>query len=159
VAQAQALLARPVAVAEVEVYVGHFVDQIRFVLTNGTTLKFGPDGGSKQESWVVPTGEWVTWVKVRQGGSLDSVQFFTNRGSGSPQYGGQGGKKAIFHVARGNEIISLVRDEGAEVAPPLIGIGEKEHDTRLLSEMFAETAAPSSNIKESHDASPLRAAL
>jgi hypothetical protein len=138
-AAAAAEAAIPVAIAKIQVYVGHYVDQIRFVLSNGETVNFGPEGGTMQEEYVVPAGEWITWIKVRQGEHLDSIQFYTNRGKSSPFYGGPGGRKAIFHVKRGNEVIGLTRSAGAdEVSPPVKGIDEQLHRALIVTETSAD---------------------
>ena len=114
----------PPTVKQVVVFAGQFVDQIHFVLSNATVLKYGDEGGDSQQPWKVPDGEWITWVKVRQGGNLDSIQFFTNRGNSSPVYGGQGGRKQIFHVDREHQMFGLERSDG--LAAPITGIVQFE---------------------------------
>lgn len=111
----------PPSVDQVVVYAGQFVDQIQFVLSNSTVLKYGEDGGDVQPPWKVPAGEWITWAKVRQGGNLDSIQFYTNRGNSSPVYGGPGGRKQIFHVDREHQLLGLERS-GETMSAPVTGI-------------------------------------
>jgi len=111
----------PLSVEQVVVYAGQFVDQIQFVLSNSTVLKYGEHGGDVQPPWKVPAGEWITWAKVRQGGNLDSIQFYTNRGNSSPVYGGPGGRKQIFHVDREHQLLGLERS-GETMSAPVTGI-------------------------------------
>lgn len=135
----------PLAIQEIKVFSGHFVDQIQILLNNGTVIKYGADGGELQQPpFVVPVGEWITWLKVRQGGNLDSIQFYTNRGTSSKSYGGPGGSKKIFHVSRGNELIGLHRDESG-VAQPITGIEEQLHKQAIL----VHTSATAGNARMS----------
>lgn len=118
----------PAATVQLRVYAGHFVDQVRFVLSNGTVTKFGEDGGQLQPVFTVPEGEWITWIKVYQGSNLDGIQFYTNRGSSSEQFGGSGGKKHVFHVDKGSEVFGLDFAPGsgsAAFAPPIVGIQQR----------------------------------
>jgi len=116
------------------------------VLSNGEVVKFGPEGGVMQEEFTVPPSEWITWIKVKQGEHLDSIQFYTNRGTPSPFYGGPGGRKAIFHVKRGNEVIGLARiNDGEAVSPSIKGIEEQTHRALIITETAGGGSSSSSN--------------
>lgn len=115
----------PSRISQVIVSAGHYVDEIRIVLFNGTERSFGAQGGTEQKPFDIPDGEWLTWIKVWQGSYLDGIQFFTNKGTASPKYGGEGGRKLIFHVDKGREIAGLVRDEEG-IASPIQNIVEQD---------------------------------
>jgi hypothetical protein len=57
--------------------------------------KYGGDGGKEQE-WEVPEDEQIVRVEGRAGARIDRLQFFTDKGTASPVFGGKGGKPFAF---------------------------------------------------------------
>ncbi len=73
------------------------VDSIRLFYgkSGAAGNKYGGDGGKEQE-WEVPEDEQIVRVEGRAGERIDRLQFFTDKGTASPVFGGKGGKPFVF---------------------------------------------------------------
>lgn len=82
-------------IREIEGRDGFYIDRIKVKTVNGTEEESSPSiggNGGGPYKWTVPDGEYIIKVEYRQGSWLDGVTFITNKGSRSPQFGGNGGK-------------------------------------------------------------------
>ena len=81
-------------VREVSGRYGWYIDQIKVRTADRvqeeTSPSFGGNGGGPY-TWKVPEGEHIAKIEYRQGSWLDAVTFITNKGTRSPQFGGNGG--------------------------------------------------------------------
>ena len=81
-------------IREIEGRDGFYIDRIKVRTVDGveeeSSPSFGGNGGDAY-SWKVPEGEYIAKIIYRQGSWLDHVVFVTNRGTHSPQFGGNGG--------------------------------------------------------------------
>jgi len=66
-------------VTKVLVSHGDLVDQISFEFKDGKTKTWGTLGGNEAAPFEIPEGECIVRIRLRQGDSLDGVQFVTNR--------------------------------------------------------------------------------
>lgn len=114
-------------VQRVDIFAGQYIDKIQFTYESGCVKAFGEEGGFQQRPFLIPNGEYITWIKVWQGHHLDGIQLFTNKGTASPRYGNEGGRKRMFHVKRGNELWGLERlvDDTSGLASPIAAVYER----------------------------------
>ncbi len=89
-------------VEEVQVRCGLSIDQIKVKIGNGKNSYWsdvhGGNGGNGPYSFVVPLGENIISVSIRSGGSIDSLQFTTDKGTVSQQFGGNGGTLRSYNL-------------------------------------------------------------
>lgn len=97
-------------VTQVRVYHGGALDGIRFTLRNpekkqlilksfalSNSVLVGFETGGSSD-WLVPNGEVIAKMYVRNGAWIDAIQFETDRGTVSPMFGNNGGHKSVLEV-------------------------------------------------------------
>jgi hypothetical protein len=70
---------------------GVLVDNVAFVMSDGTVCGFGGNGGTLHPPFVLRDDETIVAVEGAAGDALDRIQFVTSSGRQSPPFGGQGG--------------------------------------------------------------------
>ena len=70
---------------------GALVDNVAFVMSDGTVCGFGGNGGTLHPPFVLRDDETIVAVEGARGDALDRIQFVTSSGRQSPPFGGQGG--------------------------------------------------------------------
>ena len=81
-------------IREIEGKDGFYIDRIKVKAVDGAEEESSPSiggNGGGPYKWVVPDGEYIAKLEYRQGSWLDGVTFITNKGTRSPQFGGEGG--------------------------------------------------------------------
>lgn len=95
---------------------GSEVDSIQFWVSDGInsfyTAAHGGTGGSPK-IWEVPTGEHITQIEVRSGARIDALTFITDKGTKSPQYGGNGGSYKL--VTLNGNLVSMKGRSGSRL--------------------------------------------
>ncbi len=104
-------------VEEVQVRFGGRIDQLRIKIGNGKNSYWsdihGGNGGSGPHSFLVPPGENIVTVLMRSGSRVDSLQFITDRGTVSQQFGGNGGSLRSYHLP--GRLIGFFGKKGSEI--------------------------------------------
>ena len=52
---------------------------------------------------------------IRSGSRTDALQFYTNKGTKSPYFGGKGGKERFVTIPKDYKIIGIIGRSGSEV--------------------------------------------
>lgn len=104
-------------VEEVRVRSGRRIDQLRLKIGNGMSTYWtdihGGNGGSGPYSFLVPQGENIVTVIMRSGSRIDSLQFVTDRGTVSQQFGGNGGSLRTYHLP--GKLVGFFGKSGSEI--------------------------------------------
>jgi len=91
-----------IRVEEVQIRSGSAIDQIKLKIGDGKNSYWsdirGGNGGGGPYSFVVPLGENIISVLIRSGSSIDSLQFITDKGTVSQQFGGNGGTLRSYNL-------------------------------------------------------------
>lgn len=88
---------------EIRVRSAQLVDSIAFVYADGSKARYGGNGGSDQEPFVLGRNEKIVEIRGRQGTFLDAVEFVTNTGRCSEVYGNRIDIDAGFPFVYKNE--------------------------------------------------------
>lgn len=100
-------------VQALEVHAGALVDNIKFLLADGSVRSFGDAGGSLAGRFELEEGEVLVGVGGRSGDSLDAVQFHTSRGRSSPLFGNPaGGQPFDLRAPIGQQVVGVHRGAG-----------------------------------------------
>jgi len=98
-------------VISVGVRQGAWVDSVRFNFTNGISKLYSfyedGNGGRAAPVFMVSPGEYISEVRGRAGDHLHMIQFVTQGGRTSSQYGGQGGVYFDLKAPAGKAIVGL----------------------------------------------------
>jgi hypothetical protein len=116
-------------VGEVQVRFGELVDgwnktivvvfQVRLKIVYGQrsywTDFHGPNSreDSTLRTFFVPEGENIVTVKIRSGWRIDSLQFFTDKGTVSERFGGTGGIESTYELP--GKLLGFFGKEGSEL--------------------------------------------
>ncbi len=72
-----------------------YIRSVQFMLSDQKTTYFtkiiGADTKSTPQEWLVPNDEYIVQIEIFIGAAVDSLRFFTNKGSVSQKFGGSGG--------------------------------------------------------------------
>ena len=83
---------------------GKFVNGFQLEFNNGFNSTYTPwvgGRGGSQETWDVPTGEYITQIEIRSGWYIDAITFITNTGNKSPMFGEGGGGYHLYTLPPG----------------------------------------------------------
>ena len=77
-------------ITSIRVCAGDAVNRIRVFYNQNPGTEFGGPGGNC-DTFKVPEGEYIQMVRVWSGAWMNKIQFVTNSGTESHEYGGPGG--------------------------------------------------------------------
>jgi len=93
--------------------------QVRLKIGNGQSSYWTDFHGqnsrpnSTSSLFVVPQGENIVTVKMRSGLQIDSLQFVTDKGTGSERFGGTGGSESIYGLS--GKLLGFFGTESSEL--------------------------------------------
>jgi len=125
---------------KITVRAGHLIDQVAFHYSDGMVTSMGGNRVERLcvDEFALQDGEYFTAVKVREGDSLDAIQFETNLGRKTPMWGNEsGGEPYTMAASDGNQIWRLenkgfcgivrkVVERPVPSVPLMLSVGEKE---------------------------------
>jgi len=102
------------AISRVCVRSGRRVDRL-YVHYAGRQTVQGGGGGSFRGCFILGEREFITKIVLRSGTRLDAIQFTTSHHRVSPNYGGGGGSRRVYHAPAGTHLMGFFGRSGREV--------------------------------------------